>query len=199
MELTYNCGKIIIENKVINLLDKFVLDFTELLEKYTEYVVVSGYIAILFGRARGTEDIDILIRNIDKDVFTSFYQNLIKEGYYFLNPEDMNELYEMLEDGLGIRIAKKDTIIPNIELKFIKDDFDKYSIDKRLIVVINKNHLFISPIELQIAYKLYLSSNKDIEDAVYLWGIFKEKIDVNLLKKFMNALKVKGEKYGIKV
>ena len=35
----------------------------------------------------------------------------------------------MLEEGLGVRIAKEDTIIPNIELKFVKDDFDKYAMD----------------------------------------------------------------------
>jgi len=64
-----------------------------------------------------------------RDMFTAFYQRLRRESYYFLNPEDVNGLYEMFEEGLGVRIAKEDTIIPNIELKFVKDDFDKYAID----------------------------------------------------------------------
>jgi len=174
MELNYEKGNIAIKNKVITALDEFVLDFTKLLEKYTKYTIVSGYVAILFGRARGTEDIDTLIESIDKNVFTSFYRMLINKGYYFLNPE-------------------------NIELKFVKDDFDRYAMDNRIKVTIDDKHIFISPIELQIPYKLYLESNKDIEDAVYLWDIFKEKIDLNLLKKFMHELNVDGEKYGIKV
>lgn len=199
MELKYEHGKIKIENKVFTALDEFVSDFMKLLEGYTDYVIVSGYVGILFGRARGTEDIDTIIRYMDKDTFTSFYQRLSREGYYFLNPEDVTGLYEMLEEGLRVRIAKEDTIIPNIELKFVKDDFDRYSIDNRLEVVIGEKHLFISPIELQIPYKLYLGSDKDIEDAVYLWDIFKGEINVSLLGRFMKALNVRGKEYGIEV
>ncbi|MCD6456684.1 MAG: hypothetical protein J7K81_07865 [Methanophagales archaeon] len=113
MELRYEHGGIIIENKVFTALDKFVADFTKVLEEYIDYVVVSGYVVILFGRARGTEDIDTIIGYMNKDTFTSFYQKLSREGYYFLNPEDVNGLYEMLEEGLRIRIA--------MELKFDKE------------------------------------------------------------------------------
>ncbi|KAF5417442.1 hypothetical protein C5S35_12260 [Candidatus Methanophagaceae archaeon] len=199
MELKYVQGKIAIENKIITTLDKFVLNFTKILEEYVDYVIVSGYVVILFGRARGTEDIDTIIRYIDSDTFASFYQKLSREGYYFLNPEDVSGLYEMLEEGLRVRIAKEDTIIPNIELKFVKDDFDNYAIDNRLEVVLGEKHLFISPIELQIPYKLYLGGDKDIEDAMYLWDIFRGKIEVNRLRDFMNALNVRGEEYGIEV
>ena len=199
MKLKYEQDKIIIENKVITALDRFVLDFTSSFERYTNYVIVSGYVVILFGRARGTEYIDILMRKMDKSLFGSFYQRLSDEGYYFLNPEDENGLYEMLEDGLRVRVAKEGMIIPNIELKFARDDFDKYAIDKKREVIIGEEHLFISPIELQIPYKLYLGSDKDIEDAVYLWEIFKEKIDKVLMRTFMRELKVTGDDYGIKV
>ena len=81
----------------------------------------------------------------------------------------------------------------------MKDDFDRYSIDNRLEVVLGEKRLFISPIELQIPYKLYLGSDKDIEDAIYLWDIFSEKIEVNRLREFMKALNVRGEEYGIEV
>ena len=199
MDLKYEQGMILLENKVITTLDKFVLDFTRVLEKYTDYVIVSGYVMILLGRARGTEDIDTLIEYIDKPLFNTLYQDLTRKRYYFLNPEDVHGLHEMLEEGLGVRIAKEDTIIPNIELKVVKDDFDKYSINNRLKIIIGENHLFISPIELQIPYKLYLGSDRDIEDAVYLWDIFEEKMDKPLLKTFMKALKVKGNLYGIEV
>ena len=199
MELDYEKDTIAIKDKVITFLDKFVLNFARLLERYTKYTIVSGYIAILFGRARGTEDIDTLIENIDKNTFISFYQMLITNGYYFLNPENADGLYEMLEEGLGIRIAEEDTVIPNIELKFVKDEFDRYAIENRIKVTIDGKYIFISPIELQIPYKLYLGSNKDIEDAVYLWDIFREEIDLKLMKRFIHELNVDGEKYGIKV
>ena len=199
MELEYKKGSIYIKNKVITALDKFVLDFVKFLERCTEYTIVSGYVAILFGRARGTEDIDTLVARFDKNTFISFFKILVENNYYFLNSENANELYEMLEEGLAIRIARKNTVIPNIELKFVKDKFDRYSLENKIKVTINDYHIFISPIELQIPYKLYLGSNKDIEDAIYLWDIFKEGIDLNLLKKFMDKLNVQGEKYGIKI
>lgn len=199
MNLNYEHGKIIIENKIINRLDEFVLDFTKVLEKYTDYVIVSRYVVVLLGRARGTEDIDTIIRCIDKSLFDSFYKDFTEKGYYFLNLEDADGLYEMLEEGMEIRIAKEDTIIPNIELKVSKDDFDRYSLDNKSEVIIEGNHLFICPIELQIPYKLYLSSDRDIEDAVYLWDLFKEKIDRRLLKKFMERLHVKGDPHGIEI
>ena len=57
----------------------------------------------------------------------------------------------------------------------------------------------LSPIELQIPYKLYLGSDKDIEDAVYLWMVFREMLDSDLLRSFMERLHVRGEPYGIEV
>ena len=54
------------EDKVITALDTFVLDFIRILERYTDYVLVNGYVTILLGRARGTEDIDTLIPPMDK-------------------------------------------------------------------------------------------------------------------------------------
>jgi hypothetical protein len=198
LKIEYTKDTISIEDKVISALDRFVLAFINLLEKYTDYVIVSGYVPILFGRSRGTEDIDILVRRFDKDAFTKFYDLLIKKSYYFLNPEDVHGLYEMLGEELGIRAAKKDTIIPNVELKFVKNDFDVFSIDKKVKVVLSsKKYLFISPLELEIPYKLYLGSDKDIEDAVYLWDIFSDKIDIVILNKFMKKLNVEGKKYGI--
>jgi len=48
MELKYEQGKIKIENKVFTALDEFVSDFMKLLEGYTDYVIVSGYVVILY-------------------------------------------------------------------------------------------------------------------------------------------------------
>ena len=59
MELKFSGNKIVFE-KELNKLDKFVIDFTSILNKLDiRYVIVSGYVAILFGRNRSSEDIDI--------------------------------------------------------------------------------------------------------------------------------------------
>jgi hypothetical protein len=199
MELHHENKKITIKGKVTTLLDGFVLDFVKVLEQYVDYVIVRGYVVILFGRARGTEDIDTIIKYMEEPSFVSLYNTLTEKGYFFLNPEEVNGLYEMLGEGLGIRIAKKGTVIPNIELKFVKDDYDAYSIENRVRIVMDQSHLFVSPIELQIPYKLYLGSEKDIEDAVYLWDIFEETLDMSILKRFMEGLQVRGDLYGIEI
>ena len=61
MEFSFTKKKIILNNKVVNRLDEFVLTFTSVLDRMKiNYVIVSGYVAIVFGRSRATEDIDII-------------------------------------------------------------------------------------------------------------------------------------------
>ncbi len=103
----------------------------------------------------------------------------------------------MLQDGLAVRIAVMETVIPNIELKFVKSDLDKISLREHMVVKTGKDGINISPLELQIPFKLYLGSDKDIEDAVYLYDIFLKYLDKVKLKEYMSILKVKGAGYGI--
>lgn len=200
MKFTYTGNTISIKDKVLTDLDEFVFDFLHVLDKYCTYVIISGYLPIFFGRSRGTEDVDVFIDHIDEQTFIRFYNELVKENYYFLNPEDEHGLYEMLTENLGIRAAKKESIIPNIEMKFTKDDIDRFTMENRMEVhVANTNRFFIAPLEVEIPYKLYLGSEKDIEDAVYLWEIFQKYINKKLIHRFMKELHVSGEQYGIKI
>ena len=200
MKFTYTGNTISIKDKVLTDLDEFVFDFLHVLDKYCTYVIISGYLPIFFGRSRGTEDVDVFIDHIDEQTFIRFYNELAKENYYFLNPEDEHGLYGMLTENLGIRAAKKESIIPNIEMKFTKDDIDRFTMENRMEVhVADTNRFFIAPLEVEIPYKLYLGSEKDIEDAVYLWEIFKNYLNKKLIHRFMKELHVSGEQYGIKI
>ena len=199
MDIQYSHGKIIVSQKYLTLLDLFVLDFIRILEPVTPYVIVSGYVAILFGRSRGTEDVDILIPPFEKEDFIKLHDALCESGFEFLNAEDASGLHDMLNKKMGIRIARKEQFIPNIELKFLKDEVDRLVLRDRLEVSLPDANFFISPIGIQIAYKLYLGSQKDIEDALYLWEIFKEDLDHASLKKQMVIFKVRGDEYGIVV
>lgn len=197
MDIRYPNRMINFSEKHLTLLDRFVLDFIRVLEPETPYVIVSGYVAILFGRSRGTEDVDILIPRLEKNTFTKLHNALLREGYEFLNAEDVDGLYDMLSKKMGIRVAKKDQFIPNIELKFLKDEVDRSVFQNRLEVILPDAHVFISPIEIQIAYKLYLGSPKDIEDALFLFEIFREHLDQARLKEQMKAFHVSWDSYGI--
>ncbi len=199
MDIRCSNQQIDIAEKYLTALDRFVLDFIHILEQKTSYVIVSGYVAILFGRSRGTEDVDILIPRLEKDTFKQLHQMLLAGEYEFLNAENASGLYDMLTSGMGIRIAKKDQVIPNIELKFLKDDVDRHVLKNRTVVNIPGASLFISPIDIQIAFKIYLGSEKHIEDAVYLWEIFKSDLDYSRMKSWMKKFGVTGDEYGIVV
>jgi succinate dehydrogenase flavin-adding protein (antitoxin of CptAB toxin-antitoxin module) len=199
MDIRYSGNRILVGDKYLTLLDQFVLDFIRVLEPKTPYVIVSGYVAILFGRSRGTEDIDILISRLSKDTFGELHTALSEGGYEFLNAEDADGLYDMLLNRMGIRIAKKGQFIPNIELKFLKDDIDRSVLRDRVEVNLSGVREYISPIDIQIAYKMYLGSQKDIEDALYLWEIFKDYLDHEDVKKWMKTFGVRGDEYGIVV
>jgi hypothetical protein len=59
--------------------------------------------------------------------------------------------------------------------------------------MVNKEKLMTSEIELQIAFKLNLGSDKDFEDARHLYNIFKEHLDMGLLKRQISALRVEKQ------
>jgi len=197
MQITERNGDIILDGKFVTTLDEFVSSFVRIIEESADYVIVSGYLAILFGRARGTEDVDFIIRPLTKNQFHGLWDTLLKSGYYFLNSGNENEIVSMLASGLGVRIARENMIIPNIELKFEKSRCDAYALNGFRTVVFGDHRIRISPLELQIAYKLYLGSDKDIEDALYLWEIFRDSLDDTKLQSFMEMLDVSGEHYGI--
>lgn len=114
MDIHYSDRQIDVVEKHLTILDRCVLDFIRMLEQKTSYVIVSGYVAILFGRSRGTEDVDILIPSLEKDTFDQLHRALVDGEYEFLNAEDARGLYDMLTKGMGIRIAKKKITLSRI-------------------------------------------------------------------------------------
>lgn len=199
MEMEFSEGRIVFE-KVLSDLDKFVLEFVEVLNSANiRYVIVSGYVSILFGRSRATEDIDMFVEALQRDRFMELMRTMEEKGMWALNSTENEELFGMLQDGLGVRIAKKGKAIPNFELKFPRKDTDFFSLNNAVKVSLGGGEMLISPIEMHIAYKLYLGSEKDIEDAVHVYQIFKEKLDRNLLSEIVQKLNVGGKvvKYGI--
>ena len=190
MNFKYLPNRIEIRNKVINKLDEFVFDFILLLNKQKiKYVLVSGYVSILFGRNRTSEDVDIFIEKMD---YTKFYElwTKISKKFECLNTSDVKNAYEKyLSEGISLRFSKKNSYIPNIEFKFPKLEIDYWTLEKRIEVTLNDYKLFISPLELQIPFKLFLGSQKDIEDARHLYKLFKEHLNLKLLDEFNQKLK----------
>jgi hypothetical protein len=181
--------------KELNDLDRFVIDFVRILDKSkVRYVLVSGYVSILFGRSRSSEDIDIIVNRISKNKFSALWRELSKKNFECLNTDNFESAYhKYLVDRTSIRFSRKGQPIPNIEFMFPKaEDLDNWVLKNGKQVLLNSQILRISPIELQIAYKLFLESGKDIEDARHLYQLFKEKLDEKLLSEFLLKLDKKG-------
>ena len=189
--MEYNAEKKkIILNKELNELDRLVIEFLNILEKYAEYVVISGYVSILLGRSRSTEDIDVFIKPISKEKFSILYDELKKNDFWCINAEDINEVFDYLESGLSIRFARTKFGTPNFEVKFPKDKLDEETFDNFITAILPSAKIKISSLERQIAFKKYfLSSDKDFEDALHIEELFKEQIDNNKIKEFKELIK----------
>lgn len=179
-------------DKELSNLDKLVFRFVEVLDRQrVDYVIVSGYIAILFGRSRQTEDVDLFIEEMPKEQFFLLWGALKEAGFECINAAAPGSAYEeYLKSELAIRFAAKGTKEPNFEVKFPQTKYGHYALKNKLLVELNGEKLNASEPELQIAYKLYSGSDKDFEDALHLYMVFKEHLNMNLLQKHVHEMGV---------
>ena len=203
MEFEFS-GRRIKLSKELSDLDVFVMDLVKIInEAKIKYTVISGYLAILFGRPRITEDVDIFIEDIDYSRFKAFFDALVDSNYEFINSSSPEDLYRnYLKESLGIRVAKKGTVFPNMEIKVAKTKLDMESMENPIIVELNGKEIVTSCLELQVAFKLYLGTRKDIEDARFLFKLFEDKLNSAEIEKYaaelgcQRKLKFLGDKYG---
>jgi len=180
----------IILDKVLNNLDKFVWSFVRLLGD--NYVIVSGYVSIITGRSRATEDVDLLVPHIDFDNFEILWNKITKEGFECINTPNVKDAFEMFGQN-AIRFAYSGKAVPNIEFKQMSGEIHDYSFNNKLKLFMGDKIFFIFPIEMQIAYKLNLGSQKDLEDAKHLYDLFLEYLDTSELIKLIERFKVSKE------
>ncbi|PSP58726.1 hypothetical protein BRC72_04015 [Halobacteriales archaeon QH_7_66_36] len=185
-------GTLVVEREP-NQLDELTIRFSEVLDQFDiEHVYVAGYVSILAGRARSTEDIDVLIERIDEETADRLAERLDEEGFW--GPAmPLFSMYEMLDNGDNIWVAPEDQITPHLEVKFARDEFDRASLGNAITARIGDAAISIGPLELQIAYKLHLSAQKDIEDAVHLYTLFEEGLSVSCLEEWVRRLDVEDE------
>ncbi|CDK39379.1 hypothetical protein [Halorubrum sp. AJ67] len=176
-----------------NQLDELAIAFSRILDQVgIKHVYIAGYVSILAGRARSTEDVDVLIEPIDNTTADKLATTLSTEGYW--GPAmPLTSMYEMLENEDPIWVAPTDQITPHIEVKTVTDEFDQASLSHALSAQIDGQSIPIGPLELQIAYKLSLGAQKDIEDAVHLYTLFEETLSAPQLETWVSRLDVEAE------
>jgi len=177
---------VLIINRDLTELDLFVKDFLSIIEKHSDYLIVSGFVSISTGRTRATEDIDILIPVMNKKKFEILFNDLIEGGFWCYQGDFVENIYSYVKEMQNIRFAKKEQMFPNMEMIFI-DKSKKakyYEFNNPQKVKINDFEFKIPPLEFEILYKeKILTGIKDIEDAKHLRNMFKEILSEEKFKK----------------
>lgn len=173
-----------------NELDSLAIEFTAILDELEiNHVYVAGYLAVLTGRPRSTQDVDVLIERLDESRIEQLVVCL-KEAGMWGPAMPLDDMYEMLSSGDNIWIAPEEQVIPHIEAKYVVSEPDLHAIENALIAHIGNNRIPIGPFELQIAYKLHLGTKQDFEDAVHLYTLFETTLRTEELERWVEKLDV---------
>jgi len=183
-------GELVVEREP-NALDELAIQFSELLDiAGIDHVFIAGYVAILTGRARATNDIDVLIEKRSESAIESLVGTLEEAGFW--GPAmPLENMYSSLSNGTNIWVAPDGQMTPHLEVKFPTDAYDRASLDGAMTARVGTSAVPIGPLELQIAYKLFLGGEKDLEDAAHLHGLFGETLRESELLHWVETLEVK--------
>lgn len=184
-------GDTLVIEKALNDLDRLVLDVTEVLSTCgIQYATISGYVAVLLGRSRATEDIDVIVSRFDAETADELASRLQDAGFWGPNTP-LDSMHATLSDELPVRIARDGEIVPNVEIKFPTDEYDRTSLEETITVQFDDRSLIVGSLELQIAYKLRLGTEKDFEDALYLYETTEGNLNTEQLKGYVEDLDVR--------
>ena len=162
-------------------IDRLALDFCGTLEAAgIDYAIVGGYVAILLGRPRESDDVDILAAAVPRARFAGLHGRLL-ERFECHAAGSAKSLYdEYLARGpesTALRYSAPASFVPNIEFKFARTPLDQRAVDRRVAVDLNGHTLYIGPLEMQIGYKLYMAGPKDFEDARWICRVAEGTLD----------------------
>lgn len=172
-------------------MDKFTEQFCKIVDGHAKYMICSGFAAISSGRSRGTEDIDLIIEKIALERFSILHLDLINNGFECFQSESAEKIYNLyLKKGDSVRYVWKGTHLPEMELKFAKDELDEIQIENRIQMPLTGLKVFFAPIEGNIVYKEeFLKAEKDFEDAKHLRIVYAEQIDEEKIKYYKELVR----------
>ena len=117
---------------------------------------MAEYVAILAGRSRSTEDVDVFIERCPPERIDELVAELEREEFW--GPAmPLSEMQENLAAGTNIWVASDGEMTPHLEVKYPGDEFDPASLENTIDAHIGDKAVPIGPLELQIAYRLSLS------------------------------------------
>jgi hypothetical protein len=190
-------------NRELNALDTLAGDVSSALaEQGIRHVLVSGYMVVLMGRSRGTEDIDTLIgvSDISEESIDALAAELESRGYWG-SAMPLSSMSEMFQHGDPVRVAHDGKQVPSVELKPKELTHVSFQNQRKAIIGLDGGEQITLPIvapEVQIAYKLNMGGNVDFEDAYYLYKVCKDALDGELLGAMVAKYGVEGEFHELK-
>lgn len=188
--IEFTSGTLVVDRPA-NDLDELAIQFTEILDDLDiDHVYVAGYVAILTGRSRSTEDIGVLLERLDAETVDELASRLEREGLW--GPAmPLDDMTEMLDDNIWV--ARDGEMIPHLEVKFVDGRLDRASLENAVTARIAGAAIPIGPLELQIAYKLWLGGDTDFEDAAHLYTVLGESLRRRDLERWVEELGVEEE------
>jgi hypothetical protein len=182
-------GNAISLEKETNRLDELAIAFSgELSAAGIEHVFLSGYVAILFGRNRASEDVDVVCLDVPFPAFAKFWESVGSVLECIITSDAESAYRDYLREKTAVRFARKGEFVPNVEMKFATTSMHREALANPIIVLLNGHPIPISPFEQQIAYKLYMGSDKDVEDARFMFQLFREHLDLARLTAYLDGL-----------
>ena len=133
--------------------DLFVEDFCKIVENHCKYIICSGFVAIAHGRTRGTEDIDMIIEKLPEGKFFELHNDLLENGFECMQSDNGIKVYrDYFKNGDSVRYTRKGEFLPEMELKFAKDELDDEQINSRRKIPFTKLNVYFSSIEGKYLY-----------------------------------------------
>jgi hypothetical protein len=162
-----------------------------------EYAVVSGYAALVLGRDRESEDVDIIAKPMGLTRFVSLHRSLSRDFECIspgLAPQLFAEYLSAGKESTSVRYSEPGTFVPNVEFKFAHNALHHLSIERRRAVFFNGHRLFIGPLGMQVAYKVWLGTPKDLEDARWICHVAGTEVDQGELTQTLVRLGISEAK-----
>jgi hypothetical protein len=103
-----------------------------------------------------------------------------------------HEYLDAGRESTAVRYAERDEVVPNVEFKFAKTDLHRYSVSRRITVRVNGRLIHLGPLEMQVAYKVWLGSPKDLEDARWIYRVAAGHLDEEKVRSAERRLHLPG-------
>jgi hypothetical protein len=184
---------ILVIDRELSEFDRRAFAFFDLLDDVgIDYLVVSGYLLLLTGRQRMTEDVDLILSIQTTDRFDELATRLGEEGYV-ANPPPLDRLPEFIEEG-HVGVHAEEARVPTFDISLGDTQIERDAFADSLSVEVGGKTLQVTPFEQQIAYKLSMlydptdHTAMDFLDALHLYRVFEEHIDMNSLRNYAQRL-----------